>query len=372
MSGEVPGAARLHLADGVPLLRPEEQVFEAMLTGWRNQQLARNLAFSTIEGRENRVRAFFRHNGVFPWEWSHQLADEWFTDIRAVRGNARSTLRSYQEALRLFCSFTVDPAYGWAEQCEARFGTHPVQVVTEVNTAVHMQEYEGEPTKRAFTIDELEALFDHADEQVTRIRDRGRKGWVPAFRDATLFKTAYAFGLRRNETRMLDVVDFSRNPHGPEFGEYGVLDVRYGKAKKGSPPKRRSVLAVWPWSMEIIEQWVTEVRPLLVADGNPALWPSERGARIGLQRLNSRFAAYRDELGLDAGLDFHSLRRSYVTHLIENDGMDALFVQHQVGHDHASTTSIYTCVSSDFRTRTLRRALDQTMDAALHGGRKAR
>jgi len=40
--GSAPGAARLRLADGVPLLRPEEQVFNAMLDGWRNQQLARN------------------------------------------------------------------------------------------------------------------------------------------------------------------------------------------------------------------------------------------------------------------------------------------------------------------------------------------
>jgi site-specific recombinase XerD len=162
---------------------------------------------------------------------------------------------------------------------------------------------------------------------------------------------------------MLDVVDFGRNPEGAEFGEHGVLYVRFGKAMKGSPPKRRSVLTVWPWSSEIIEQWVTEVRPLLAAEGNLALWPSERGPRIGLQRLNSRFVSYRDALGLDAGLDFHSLRRSYVTHLIE-DGLDALFVQQQVGHEHASTTSIYTCVSSNFRTRTLRRVPGQTMTAA--------
>lgn len=81
-----------------------------------------------------------------------------------------------------------------------------------------------------------------------------------------------------------------------------------------------------------------------------ALWPSERGLRIGLQRLDSRFAAYRDAVGLDPALEFHSLRRSYITHLIE-DGHDPLFVQHQVGHDHASTTAIYTCVSSDFRAR---------------------
>jgi site-specific recombinase XerD len=49
-----------------------------------------------------------------------------------------------------------------------------------------------------------------------------------------------------------------------------------------------------------------------------------------------------------------------VTHLIE-DGFDPRFVQEQVGHEHASTTSIYTCVSSDFRTRSLRQALDRAI-----------
>ena len=47
----VPGAARLQLADGVPLLRPEDQVFTAMLASWRNQQLARNLSLATIAAR---------------------------------------------------------------------------------------------------------------------------------------------------------------------------------------------------------------------------------------------------------------------------------------------------------------------------------
>ena len=72
--------------------------------------------------------------------------------------------------------------------------------------------------------------------------------------------------------------------------------------------------------------------------------------------------------GRPTPLEFHSLRRSYITHLIE-DGHDPLFVQQQVGHDHASTTAIYTCVSSDFRTRSLRRVLDATVEAALRPGR---
>ena len=49
--GLAPGSAGLQLAGGAALLRPEEQVLEAMLDGWRAQQLARNLAFSTIEKR---------------------------------------------------------------------------------------------------------------------------------------------------------------------------------------------------------------------------------------------------------------------------------------------------------------------------------
>jgi integrase len=359
--------ARLHLADGVPLLRPEEQVFTAMLDGWRNQQLARNLAFSTIEGRERAVRAFAAHAEASPWQWTPQLVDEWCTDLRAVRGLRRSALRHYQEAVRLLCDYLTDPEYGWAEQCTARFGTHPVQVCHERNTAVHAQDAEGDPVKRAFTLDELQAFFDHADDQVARIRAAGRKGWLAAFRDAALFKVAYAYGLRRREVRMLDVADFGRNPKAAEFGEFGVCYVRYGKANKGSPPKRRSVLTVWGWLPDILAQWVAEIRPLMAAAGNPALWPSERAPRVGLQQINARFAAYRDALGLDGGVDFHSLRRSYVTHLIEA-GWDAFFVQQQAGHAHASTTSIYTCVSSDYRTRTLRTALDQTITSALDTG----
>lgn len=57
-------------------------------------------------------------------------------------------------------------------------------------------------------------------------------------------------------------------------------------------------------------------------------------------------------------------RRPYATHLIE-DGWDAKFVQDQMGHDHASTTSLYTCVSSDYRVSTLRAVLDTTITTAL-------
>ncbi len=98
---------------------------------------------------------------------------------------------------------------------------------------------------------------------------------------------------------MLDLTDFGRNPEGREFGEYGTLLIRYGKAKKVSPPKRRSVLTVWYWTLHTIEEWISEVRPGVRHSASRALWPSERGPRIGLQRLDSRFAAYHEAVGLD-------------------------------------------------------------------------
>lgn len=55
-----------------------------------------------------------------------------------------------------------------------------------------------------------------------------------------------------------------------------------------------------------------------------------------------------------------------MTHLIE-DGFDPLFVQQQVGHSYASTTALYTSVSSDFRNRVLRQALDATLERVLAG-----
>ena len=362
-SDDLPGSSLTLLPPGVSLLHPETRVFEAMLEGWRNQMLARNLAVGTVEARLSQVRAFLAHTGEFPWAWTPALADEWFADLRSVRHVAISTVRNYQGGLRGFCGFVTDPAYGWAVECERRFGSFPIQVINEVNAAAPLDDREEDACKRAFSRDELQALFDYADDQVQHRRALGRKGWLTAFRDATLLKTAYAFGLRRTESRMLDVADFGPSPSAVEFGGYGVVYVRYGKAQRGSAPKRRSVLTVWPWIVPVLRQWFEQVRPLLAAD-SPAVWPSERGARIGGNAVDVALRQARNGLGLDPVLDFHSLRRSYVTHLIE-DGWDARFVQEQVGHQHSSTTALYTCVSSDYRTRTLRRALDDLVVEAL-------
>jgi hypothetical protein len=65
---------------------------------------------------------------------------------------------------------------GWDILCEKEFDSHPSQICFEWNTAAHTQDNEQDPTKRAFTRKELQTFFDRADDEVSRIRDLGRKG----------------------------------------------------------------------------------------------------------------------------------------------------------------------------------------------------
>lgn len=346
----------------VRYLNPADQVLEEMFTGWRRQQLARNLSPDTVNKRERLVRRFLEHTNEMPWRWTVAHVDEYFGDLRALHHRRPLTIRAYQNPLRLFCSYLTDPLYGWDRVCEELFGAHPSQVCFEWNTASHTQDNEQHPSKRAFTHDELQAFFDRADQEVDRCRSLGRKGWLPAFRDAVLYKAAYAWGLRRTEARHLQTVDFERNPRALEFARYGAVNIRYGKAHKGSAPKRRTVLTVFDWSADVVEQWIRSGLPRM-SDGLD-LFPSERGTLVSDVALGARFRRYRDELGLDTGLDIHSFRRSYATHLFEA-GFDALFVQKQLGHEHASTTAFYEFVSDDFRKRALRAALNSTIREAL-------
>jgi len=366
---DVPGAAHLELVDGVLHLDEQSAVFEAMLRGWACQQRSRLLTVGTVEPRVRLLRRFQDFTGEYPWRWTPGDVEEFTTSmVSGTSSRAVSTVRGYQTTLRLFCDYVTDARYDWPQQCVDRFGSAPTQVCHEWNTVAHLADFEGGPGRRPFSHDELQAFFDHADARVEAIVKAGRKGALAALRDAQMFKTAYAFGLRRNELVRLDMVDLRPNPHVREWGRYGSLHVRYGKAQRGSPPRRRTVLAVpeLDWAVEGMRQWVEQARDRFAPGAHSALWVTERRSRVSVRYVDERFAQLRDELGLDKALVPHALRHSYVTHLIEY-GYPERFVQEQVGHHYASTTAIYTSVSNDFKNQVLAKALDRVYSPVEEG-----
>lgn len=346
-------------------LDEKQFVFDAMLSGWRDQQASRGLTRQTVEGRVQVIRRFGDFTGRYPWEWSPGDLEDYTTQAKSrPRPAARSTIRAYHTIIRLFCGYLTDGRYEWAMECEQRFGSMPQQICDEWNTAAHLLDYEGRPERRALTYDELEQFFTAVDERVETIVRRGRKGALAALRDAQIFKTIYAYGLRRAEAVGLEVADLRPNGAAPRFGRFGAVQVRWGKGSHGSGPRRRSVLTLpeLDWVTDGLAQWTDQARPRFADSPAGPLWPTERGSRVSLRYIDLRFAAIRDQLGLSPELSVHALRHTYVTNLIEW-GYSEKFVQDQVGHAYASTTAIYTSVGDDYKNRMINRALSR-----IYGG----
>jgi hypothetical protein len=74
----------------VRYLNPADQVLEEMFAGWRLQQVSRNLALPTIDGRERLVRRFMAHSDEMPWRWTVQHVDEFFGYCPAATVSAGS------------------------------------------------------------------------------------------------------------------------------------------------------------------------------------------------------------------------------------------------------------------------------------------
>ncbi len=78
---EIPGFVPEILNDpSVGLLRADEQVFDAMVKGWRSQMLARGLAIGTIDVRDRILRRFQCFTGEFPWTWRPVDVDDFLAD----------------------------------------------------------------------------------------------------------------------------------------------------------------------------------------------------------------------------------------------------------------------------------------------------
>lgn len=340
---------------------PDPEAFlEDVLTGWRRAQLAQGTSSGTIHRRYAIVLRMADFVGTAPWQWTPADADDFFGHLRGVLNRAHSTVRAYQTDVKLFLDYATNPAYDWNEHCGRLFGTVFSQVVTEFNKAKHVQADDSRAVKRPFTLSELQQFFDLADLEPERVLRAGRKGALSAWRDAVAFKTLYGWGLRRNEVRHLQLVDFSRNARAPFFGDWGLVRIRHGKAMRNSPPKQRTVLTVFDWAAEAVEDWVERGLPRYGLPVND-LFPTEKGGLVPDRNLWQRMRDLVDELGFPPGLDLHSFRRSYATHLQTEYGYDVSFVQLQLGHEHAATTSIYTVAAPDYRARELERVLSSTL-----------
>ena len=97
---------------------------------------------------------------------------------------------------------------------------------------------------------------------------------------------------------------------------------------------------------QALEQYLAVRRPITGRDKN-ALFLSTRNERISRSGVHALVKKHLAEAGLDATqYSSHKLRHTAATLMLQN-GVDVKAVQEVLGHDHLSTTEIYTHIDND-------------------------
>jgi site-specific recombinase XerD len=347
----------------VPTPNPSHAaLFDAMVDGYQTHRDARNVKFSVNDADASTLRRLRRELDLWPWDWRPA---EWekYQSQRMRQGRALSTRRSEQNVLDSFLRYLNSPDYGWSEKVFATVGqTLPCAVITEANRILHIEAKESRSNVRAATRDELQTFFDFLDDVIDDLAQSARKGAVQAYRDATFIKSTYGFGWRRREGSLIEDFDFAPNIDMPAYGELGAVRIRHGKAKPFGPERERTVFTVetMDWIVPELRRYLDEVRPLFRRARSKYVFVGERGAPLNPGYVSQRFARWRNAAGLDPMLTLHSLRRSYISHLLEH-GWAGRMVSEQVGHELESSTALYTEIGDDARHTELLRMQRQVM-----------
>lgn len=170
------------------------------------------------------------------------------------------------------------------------------------------------------TVEEVERLLAAPDPTT----------WIGK-RDCAILETLYGGGLRASELIALNDDDFDV--------ERGLVRVR-GKRKK----ERLAPLGTF--AARAVRQYLRarDARNLPARDESATFVNANWGRRLTTRSIRRLMQHYLNVAGLDPKLGPHSLRHSFATHILSN-GADLRSVQELLGHEHLSTTQIYTHLS---------------------------
>lgn len=274
------------------------------------------------------------------------LVDYYLQCIKIERGLSKNTIQSYARDLTGFLDFLGDDQLdastvtrddvtaflkkltqrGLRRSSQARILSalrgffrhlHSEKLIESSPTDNVEAPKRGRPLPTVLSFDEVELLLLAPD----IVSPQG-------FRDSTMLHTMYATGLRVSELVSLKIRDLN-------------LDAGF-LAATGKGNKQRLV-PLGEWAMELLQKYLTEIRPLSAPATEEILFLSNRRKAMTRQRFWQLVKEYAEQAGIRKSISPHKLRHSFATHLLER-GQDIRTVQEQLGHTDVRTTQIYTHV----------------------------
>ncbi|WP_242458007.1 tyrosine recombinase XerC [Halomonas sp. YLGW01] len=274
-----------------------EPGLEAPLTAFL-ETLARHASPATVDAYRRdlaRFRAFAEDAGLASWSALDAGMVRRFLGQERSRGLAPRSLARRRAALSRFAE---------ALRRDGVLAHNPVALTASPRQPQHLP--------RPVDVDQLAHFLDTPHDESPLAR-----------RDQAMLELLYSSGLRLAELAALDLTDLE---------SARVRVVGKGGKPRQVPVGRRAAMALAAW-LEVRGQWA--------AGGEPALFVSRRGARLGHRAIQLRLATLARERGLAEHLHPHRLRHSFASHLLESS-QDLRAVQELLGHAHLSTTQVYT------------------------------
>nr|WP_239585274.1 tyrosine recombinase XerC [Amphibacillus cookii] len=153
-------------------------------------------------------------------------------------------------------------------------------------------------------------------------------------RNQALLELMYATGIRVSECQRLtiDALDFSLQT---------VLV--YGKGRK------ERYVPFGTFAATALQQYISEGRKQLLTKSNldsSAIFLNAKGTPLTDRGIRFILNKIVEDAALTIHIHPHALRHTFATHLL-NEGADLRSVQELLGHDHLSSTQIYTHVTKD-------------------------
>ena len=270
---------------------------------WRAGTVSRPAACSRREpGADARtcVRRFVAFTGGWPWQWTPSDVEDW---------TATCYRRRRRERTRPCAATTTGRAVpGLRDRSALRLGAALRTAVRHAPGAglprVEHRPPHQRPTRRGRRFARSPATSCRASSTTPTTRSpgpqRGPQGWVSAFRDATLFKVSYAWGLRRRRWRCSIWPTSPATPPRRSSAATAPATSATARPSKGSPAATAHVLTIMGLGGRGADRVPRGGPPALRGRETPGSC-GRPNAAAGSRRatINKRFADYRDALGAD-------------------------------------------------------------------------
>ncbi|MEI6793146.1 MAG: tyrosine recombinase [Actinomycetes bacterium] len=167
--------------------------------------------------------------------------------------------------------------------------------------------------------------------ELAKLLDRIPAGTALEARDRALIELAYGSGLRAEELVSADVAALDLD------GEEIRVEGKGGKTR---------LVPIGEYARGALVGYLERARPALLSDQTePALFLSKSGRRLQSSDVRRRLRLWARAAELPGRVHPHALRHSFATHLLDG-GADLRAIQELLGHEHLSSTQIYTRVES--------------------------